>query len=528
MAGEVDRRHQRDWLLEQFGDGGAERLRRQLHLPELVDQGDGGGGRRRQRRKGKLLEGGQIDAVLPNAGRAGKADVGQHRARPRERLDREADAAAAFAELLGDETRERNAGVSQERGESPRNGRLADRRPALDEQAQLTLGHGRAPYARARVPSMTDPECVVFLQWALPRLGLRWEGFRKVRRQVCRRVSRRMAELGLREADAYRGYLEGNEPEWDVVARLCRVTISRFWRDRAVFEALRDEVLPELGPAVSAWSVGCASGEEPYSLVLAAAEARVEIHVVATDEDPVLLGRARRASYPESSLRDLPADLHARAFEDGRLRPEYCQAVEFLRHDVRDTPRAGHSTSRSAETSSSHTSPTSCSGRSLASWRARCGRAARSLSARTRLCPRGWTGSRRGRRWPACTAIVVSTERGRPAMPKIDDYDFGRIVVDGVEQTRDVILLPGRVVPNWWRHDGHRLTLDDLEAVLDELPARLVVGTGAYGRMTPDPDALEQLRQRGVEVEALPTREAVRRYDALDPERTAAALHLTC
>jgi hypothetical protein len=113
-------------------------------------------------------------------------------------------------------------------------------------------------------------------------------------------------------------------------------------------------------------------------------------------------------------------------------------------------------------------------------------------------------------------------------MPKIDDYDFGRIVVDGVEQTRDIILLPGRVLPNWWRQDGHRLVLDDLEAVLDELPERLVVGTGAYGRMTPDPKALEQLRGRGIEVEALPTGEAVRRYDALDPNRTAAALHLTC
>ena len=58
-------------------------------------------------------------------------------------------------------------------------------------------------------------------------------------------------------------------------------------------------------------------------------------------------------------------------------------------------------------------------------------------------------------------------------MAKIDGYDFGRIVVDGVEQTRDVILLPGRVVPNWWRQDGHRLMLDDLEAVLDELPERV-------------------------------------------------------
>jgi chemotaxis protein methyltransferase CheR len=95
-------------------------------------------------------------------------------------------------------------------------------------------------------------------------------------------------------------------------------------------------VLPELGPAVSAWSAGCASGEEPYSLVLAAAEAGVKIHVVATDVDPVLLGRARGACYQESSLRDLPADLRARAFDDGCLRPEYREPVDFVRHDVRD------------------------------------------------------------------------------------------------------------------------------------------------------------------------------------------------
>jgi chemotaxis protein methyltransferase CheR len=183
---------------------------------------------------------------------------------------------------------------------------------------------------------MTDGECVVFLQWALPRMGLRWQGFRKVRRQVCRRVSRRITDLGLTELDAYREHLAGNEQEWDVLAALCRLTISRFWRDRAVFEALRDEVLPELGPAVSAWSVGCASGEEPYSLVLAAAAAGVEIHVVATDVDPVLLERARRAVYPESSLRDLPSGIRARAFEDGRLRREYREPVAFVRRDVRD------------------------------------------------------------------------------------------------------------------------------------------------------------------------------------------------
>ena len=113
-------------------------------------------------------------------------------------------------------------------------------------------------------------------------------------------------------------------------------------------------------------------------------------------------------------------------------------------------------------------------------------------------------------------------------MPRIEGYRFGHLVVDGEDQTRDVIVLPERVLTNWWRADGHRLVLADLEDVLDELPERLVVGMGAYGQMRPDPEALDQLRQRGVEVESLATDEAVRRYGELDPRHTAAALHLTC
>ena len=113
-------------------------------------------------------------------------------------------------------------------------------------------------------------------------------------------------------------------------------------------------------------------------------------------------------------------------------------------------------------------------------------------------------------------------------MARIDQYEFGRIVVDGREETRDLIVLPDRVVRNWWRRDGHALVLDDLVEVLDELPPHLVVGTGADGRMRPDPDTVQQLQERGVTVEALPTRQAVRRFAELDPAGTAAALHLTC
>jgi hypothetical protein len=113
-------------------------------------------------------------------------------------------------------------------------------------------------------------------------------------------------------------------------------------------------------------------------------------------------------------------------------------------------------------------------------------------------------------------------------MSRIEGYGFGHVTVDGREETRDVIVLPERVVRGWWRKDGHGLVLEDLDEVLDELPERLLLGTGAYGQMRPDPGTLQTLQARGIEVEVLPTGEAVARYGELDPRRTAAALHLTC
>ena len=114
---------------------------------------------------------------------------------------------------------------------------------------------------------MNDRECVAFLQWCLPQLGMRWGGFRKVRRQVCKRVSRRIDILGLADPDAYRLYLESHDDEWTTLGSLCRVTISRFYRDRGVFDGLRARVLPLLVEAASArgddrvrcWCAGCAS-----------------------------------------------------------------------------------------------------------------------------------------------------------------------------------------------------------------------------------------------------------------------------
>jgi hypothetical protein len=75
---------------------------------------------------------------------------------------------------------------------------------------------------------------------------------------------------------------------------------------------------------------------------------------------------------------------------------------------------------------------------------------------------------------------------------------------------------------------GHSLAIEDLDEVLDELPARLVLGVGAPGRLHPDPAVLADLERRRVDVECLSADAAVRRYGELDERRTAAALHLTC
>ena len=64
--------------------------------------------------------------------------------------------------------------------------------------------------------------------------------------------------------------------------------------------------------------------------------------------------------------------------------------------------------------------------------------------------------------------------------------------------------------------------------MLDSLPRRLILGTGAYGRLRPDPEAIAELGRRGTKVECLRADAAVRRYAELDERHTAAALHLTC
>jgi len=186
---------------------------------------------------------------------------------------------------------------------------------------------------------------------------MRWPGFRKVRSQVCKRLARRLRELDFDDLDAYRRYLMLDADEWKHLDGLCRITVSRFYRDRGVFEALETEVLPALAaaaersgmPAVSVWSCGCASGEEAYSVAVvwearvAPDHPEVALTIMGTDSDPRMLERANQGIYSSGSVRELPVDLRRRAFEGPgepyRVRHHLRELVTWRAQDVRsDAP----------------------------------------------------------------------------------------------------------------------------------------------------------------------------------------------
>ena len=192
---------------------------------------------------------------------------------------------------------------------------------------------------------MTDLE--TFLAEALPLFGLSPTALR--RRNIRRRVMNRMESHGIHDFRAYLSLLRRDPSEREELRPLLTVTISRFFRNRRVFETLSRHVLPPLaakGRPVRAWSAGCASGEEAFTLRILWEELpgpKPSLFLLATDMDENCLARAREGRYPESSLREIPRSMAERYFhkEEGgyRLREVVVRSAEFQKHDLlRDPP----------------------------------------------------------------------------------------------------------------------------------------------------------------------------------------------
>ncbi len=155
-----------------------------------------------------------------------------------------------------------------------------------------------------------------------------WAGYRKVRKGVKKRIARHMDELGCRDMDVYIQRLE-IDPQFRLYCeRLLTVPISRFLRDRRLWEILPDKILPLFfdKKSLSVWSAGCSGGEEVYSLKIIWEMLREtypdfsDLNVTACDLNLENLERAQKGIYQPSSLKTVDLALIDRFFEKGPTR----------------------------------------------------------------------------------------------------------------------------------------------------------------------------------------------------------------
>jgi hypothetical protein len=110
---------------------------------------------------------------------------------------------------------------------------------------------------------------------------------------------------------------------------------------------------------------------------------------------------------------------------------------------------------------------------------------------------------------------------------------FGELQIEAERYTHDVVIEGGKIRT---RQKGHSKALrgrfghTPLSAA-EDIPwggKRLIVGTGANGRLPITPELSEEAKRRGISIDALPTRDACRLLEDLEPGDVYAILHVTC
>jgi chemotaxis protein methyltransferase CheR len=186
-----------------------------------------------------------------------------------------------------------------------------------------------------------------FIKEAAPLLDLQWRRFQ--RGGIKRKVERRIVELGLPTFEDYLLRIKKDPEEKSHLSQILTVTITRFFRDKKVFDVLENFILPSMVDRKGAgdfkvWSIGCANGEEPYSLSMLWKERfgkkfpQIGLTLLATDINETLLDRAKEGKYKKSSLKEIPEGILQRFFKIDSgfyiLDQSVRKSVEFKKHDI--------------------------------------------------------------------------------------------------------------------------------------------------------------------------------------------------
>ncbi|HKL37247.1 MAG TPA: MTH938/NDUFAF3 family protein [Bacteroidales bacterium] len=113
----------------------------------------------------------------------------------------------------------------------------------------------------------------------------------------------------------------------------------------------------------------------------------------------------------------------------------------------------------------------------------------------------------------------------------IQEYRFGKMVIDGKPYDQDLIIADGEVLSNWWREKGHNLLVKDIEKVLNtHNPDIIVVGKGQFGMMGISDEVKKHLHNQGIELIHKKTGKAVQIFNKYynEGKKVIGAFHLTC
>jgi len=112
---------------------------------------------------------------------------------------------------------------------------------------------------------------------------------------------------------------------------------------------------------------------------------------------------------------------------------------------------------------------------------------------------------------------------------KIEEYGFGSMTINGKDYKNDVIILPDKIISDWWRKEGHKLHLEDLEFFQDYTPKVIVVGCGYNGLMKITREVRDYCTRNNIELLEENSRRAVKVFNDMsgNPD-VVGAFHLTC